>query len=395
MSLRRLLTAAVAVALVGGCSAQPSASPKAVIGGTEYSGFFPKAAFGAYPPSPPSRRPAFRWETDAPPVRLLQRYADPVGRLSVDIDWPRLAWVEAATEEEGGGATGPRRVVVGLSSGEKRAVYEAAAGRIVESVKLSYPWLALLERAEPDAFDWRILLLRLPSRKARLLASGKDNGAGKRQFVPSLAFDRGVLAWDERVKAGRGYTNRIRTFDCRRGQYRDAAKGNVHLPSVANGRIGWNEERTTARREGVAVSSSLCITTGMKRERGTGTPQAMFVSMSEDTVVWLDMRRRLLNQPAMADAYCLAGKDRLPLRLTRDGLCSQALAGDGIVAWQDVKGRVLVADLSKDTGYRLAGFGRREAMLWDVDGRLVAWELQPELDDARMERELVVQEIGE
>lgn len=378
----------LALALVAGCLNQPATRAKTIGGGKAYDSPFPVEEFGKYPP-PASRVTPLTWAGRSGwRTCLKESYRNPTGRLSLDLEWPRMAWIEAKSS-----TTCPTEVILGGLRAGREVVYSARPGRIVESVRLSSPWVAVVERDELAEWDWNLLLLRVGSAGSRRLASGRENGSGKAQFCPSPAFERDLLVWDERGRWKGKPANLIRACRVSSSRCLTIAAGNVHLPALSGSKVVWNRESVSATRQGVGVTSVLeQWKEGGRRSRLRTTPYAMFASICDETVVWLDMRRKWLHQPAMADVYCLDESKRI-LRLSGDGLTNQALAGSGLAVWEDAAGKIRAADISRRRGYRLASFGGREAVLLDVEGRRVAYEIQPDVRKSTFERTLVVEEL--
>ncbi|RJQ52000.1 MAG: hypothetical protein C4521_11470 [Actinobacteria bacterium] len=392
LELRRAILAALVLLLVAGCYPGPATSPR--------GGLFSR--FGSYPPLPKAMEPHLKWQSPGTWRTVVrERYRSVGGRTSIDLDASRLLWVEAKTGSARE-ASGPASVVMREAGGGRTVVWSATAGRIVESAHLSHPFLAVLERSASRVWDWRLLVGRVePGMRGKTggcrlkeIASGKRNGAGKRQFLPTIDLDGDLLVWDERERRGGRSSNVIVRYDLRTRSRSVLARGNVHMPSVSQGRVAWNEESVTASRSGVGVTSRIRET---DETGGCGslrsTSHAMFATRSRDLLAWLDIRRRLLSQPAIADVYCSLRRGPT-LRLTNDGLSTQAIAGDGLVAWQDLTGAIFAADVGRLEGFRLVKRGGREGVLWDVDGRRLVYELQPRLSGSGDEREMVVLELG-
>lgn len=392
------------VGLLAGCTGRPAGNPTDATGGGDIRTrpeLFSESRSGAYPPPPGVRRMPIRWLSgvgDTGPSRRLvdrEKYgASPVGRISLDLDGSRMAYVLATAVGGNRNDVQPNALVLRNLGGRPRILGRTGQGRIFESVRLSYPWIAWVERDSERVWDWTIRARDLAGERDIMVAK-RDGRLGVRQFPPSISLDGGLLVWDQRVsKAGRS-SNVVAAFElARRRKVVVDESGLGHSPCVSGRRIWFNEEIVRRRGDKVGVKSDIYSVEPLgARRRVTGTGFAMFAEARGNTLAWLDMRRYWLHQPAIADAY-YRRRGGGPRRITTSGLAERVLAGDDLIAWQETPGRVSAVDVRTRRGYRLTGASGREGLLFDVDGRRVAFELQP--DPWRGERtnyELVIVEL--
>lgn len=392
-----LIAALIVALLPAGCARAPAGSESVKAPTQALGQVLPPAKLGAYPAAPPASEMRIRWQRTASRAwRTVVRQGyqgPPGGRISVDLDGSRLAYAEARAAKGDPGGAHPNTVLLQKLGAAPKTVLRLPAGMVVESVRLSYPWLVRIERPSSREWDWRLVALNLENRTAKAVARGSETGLAEEQFVPSPALDGRLLTWDQRVRRHGRPANVIRACDLGSGRATTVdGSGNEHIPDVHDGRIIWNEEIMSQKAGRVAVRSDLFAAVhGGGRRRLTRTGFAMFASIGRRTLVWLDLRRGWLDQPAISNVYCRWDGGRAT-KVTSTGLVDRALAGDGIVGWQDALSGVCVVDLRSRRGWRLTR-GTDDAVLCDVDGRRVAYEIQPNPMTGRNGYELAVLEL--
>lgn len=287
----------------------------------------------------------------------------------------------------------PNALVLDHVQGERTIIRRAPPGAVLETPELAYPWVCWVERSAEREWDWRIASHNLRTGETTVVARS-DRRLGKRQFVPTIALERGLLAWDQRRRTSAGGGNVVRAVELATGRrYTVDASGLSHVPEVSDGAVFFNREWIRPDKGEVAVKSDVFVARpGASARRLTRTGFAMFASASHRTLAWLNLRRFWLSQPALADVYC-RWKGGPALRVTDSGLVDRVEAGDELVAWQETPCRVSAVDLRESRGYRLAGLDGREALLCAVDGKRVAYELQPRPGRPEGDYELVIVQL--